>query len=144
MIRRGVGSEISDSYLGERRIMGDKYVGSKQYLLIYAELIAAARYRGTVTYQELADLVGLHLTGAYMASELGGYLGAISEEETKQGRPMLSAITVTNMGRPGEGFFGKAKELGKLTSDLPDDWHAFWEAEKKAVYETWRKSLHKS
>jgi hypothetical protein len=115
-------------------------VGTRQYHLIYAELIRAARYRGTVTYQELADLVGLPLRGSYMGSELGGYLGAISEEEVKQGRPMLSAIAVTVSGKPGGGFFTFAKDLGRLTSDVLVDQQAFWESEKKHVYETWQKS----
>ena len=120
--------------------MSTRYVGTRQYHLIYAELIRAARYRGTVTYQELADLVGLPLRGSYMGSELGGYLGAISEEEVKQGRPMLSAIAVTVSGKPGGGFFTFAKDLGRLTSDVLVDQQAFWESEKKHVYETWQKS----
>ena len=41
--------------------MVNTHRGTKAYLLIYAELITAARYRGTVTYQELAELVGLPL-----------------------------------------------------------------------------------
>jgi hypothetical protein len=124
--------------------MEDKYRGTKQYLLIYAELIQAARYRGTVTYQELADLVGLPLQGSYMGSEIGGYIGAISEDEVKQGRPMLSAIVIGVSGKPGPGFFTWAKDLGKLKSDEKSDQEAFWEAEKKAVYATWQRSFAKS
>lgn len=45
-------------------MMDKKYRGTKGYFLIYAELIRAARYRGTVTYQELADLIGLPLHGS--------------------------------------------------------------------------------
>jgi hypothetical protein len=56
-----------------------RYRGTKEYFLILAELIQTARYRGTVTYQELADLVGLPLVGAFMGNELGGYLGTISK-----------------------------------------------------------------
>src|SRR5258706_7978358 len=98
--------------------MDNKYRGTKDYFLIYAELIRAARYRGTVTYQELADLIALPLQGNYMGAELGGYLGAISEDEVKlYGRPMLSAIAVTLNGRPGGGFYAYAKDLGKLASD---------------------------
>ncbi len=48
--------------------MVNTHRGTKAYLLIYAELITAARYRGTVTYQELAELVGLPLHGIYMGS----------------------------------------------------------------------------
>ena len=96
-----------------------------------------------MTYQELADLVGLPLQGNYMGKELGHYTGEISREESEHGRPMLSAIVVGSSGKPGGGFFGLAKELGKLTSDDPAEQNAFWEAEKRAVYETWKKSLHK-
>ena len=123
--------------------MSKVYRGSKEYLLIYSELIRAAQHHGIVTYQELADLVGLPLQGNYMGKELGHYTGEISREESEHGRPMLSAIVVGSSGKPGGGFFVLAKELGKLTSDDPAEQNAFWEAEKRAVYETWKKSLHK-
>jgi hypothetical protein len=121
----------------------NRYRGTKEYALIHSELIRAARYRGTVTYQELADLVGLPLHGNHMGAELGGYLGAITEDELQLGRPMLSAIAVTVAGKPGGGFFSLAKEKGKLSSDQPADQQAFWESEKKAVYGTWQKSFEK-
>lgn len=124
--------------------MNNKYRGTKEYALIYSELIRAARCRGTVTYQELAELVGLPLHGNFMGSELGGYLGTISEDELQLGRPMLSAIAVTVAGKPGGGFFLLAKEKGKLSSDQPADQQTFWEAEKKAVYRTWQRSFDKS
>jgi hypothetical protein len=124
--------------------MSKHYRGTREYALIFAELITAARYRGTVTYQELAQLVGLPLQGNFMSAELGAYLGAISEDEIKQGRPMLSAIAVTTTDKPGGGFYPFAKELGRLTSDDPAAQQAFWEAEKKAVYATWRQSFAKA
>jgi hypothetical protein len=115
--------------------------GTKRYLLIYAELITAARYRGTVTYQQLADLVGLALQGAHMAAELGEYLGAIVEDEVQQGRPLLSALTIRVTGQPWSGCFALAKALGKLTNDNEALQQAFWEVEKQAVYETWQRSF---
>ena len=121
--------------------MSDTCHGSKEYFLIFAELIKAARCRGTVTYQELADLIGLPLRGSHMGSVLGGYLGTISEDEVKHGRPMLSAIAVTVEGRPGGGFFTLATQLGKLSGDGTAERQTFWEAEKKAVYATWQKSF---
>jgi len=117
----------------------DEHRGSKEYFLVYAELITAARHRGTVTYQELADLVGLPTTGNYMGSEVSKYLGAISEDEVHHGRPMLSAIAVTVEGKPGAGFFSLAVELNKL-SDKGDQ-HKFWEVERNAVYKTWQKTF---
>jgi hypothetical protein len=121
--------------------MPSAHRGTREYSLIYAELIAAARHRGTVRYQELADLIGLPLRGGYMAGELGEYLGAISEDEVNQGRPMLSAVTVNKDGKPSRGFFGLAKQLGKLASDDPVEQEAFWESEKKAVYKTWQRTF---
>jgi hypothetical protein len=120
------------------------YRGTKEYLLIYSELIRAAQHHGIVTYQELADLIGLPLQGNYMGQELAHHTGAISDEEVAHGRPMLSAIVVGVSGKPGGGFFGKAKDLGKLTTDDPNEQEAFWQAEKKAVYETWKKAFHKA
>ncbi len=85
----------------------NRYRGTKEYHLVYGELITAARYRGTVTYQELAALMRLPLQGSYMGAEVGHVIGEISEDETLQGRPMLSALVVSaTNGSPGPGFFG--------------------------------------
>lgn len=116
----------------------NKYLGTKEYALIQAELITAAKHRGTMTYQEIAQIVGLPLKGNYMSKEVGALLGAISEEEVANGRPMLSAIAVGVNGKPGQGFFSWARELGKLTSEDEND---FWESECKAVYDTWKVKL---
>ena len=75
-------------------VVSDKYRGSKEYLLVYCELIRPARYRGTTTYQAIAEIMGLPLRGSYMGSEIGKVLGEISEDELNQERPMLSAIAV--------------------------------------------------
>jgi hypothetical protein len=115
-----------------------KYWGNKEYALVYAELIAAAKYRGTVTYQEIAQIMGLPLSGNHMSREVGWILGEISEYELENGRPMLSAIAVGVNGKPGQGFFEWAKKLGRLTTE--DEW-AFWESECKAVYDTWKVKL---
>jgi hypothetical protein len=119
--------------------MPKKYRGTKEYHLVYAELITAARYRGTVLYQEIAEIMGLPLTGSFMGRELGVMLGEISEAEVSERRPMLSAIVVSTMtGKPREGFFKYARGFGRLQDD--DEWD-FWEKEKEEVYTTWRKAL---
>lgn len=112
-----------------------KYRGTREYALVHCELITAAKYRGTVTYQEIAKMMGIPLSGNYMSSLLGKILGEISEDEVANGRPMLSAIAVGVNGQPGTGFYVLARDLGKLTNQSEGD---FWEAEKKAVYETWK------
>jgi hypothetical protein len=116
--------------------------GTKEYFLIYAELITAARYHGTVTYQHLAQLIDIELAGNRMGSLLGEILGGISKDEVKlYHRPMLSAVSINVAGNPGPGFFGLAKELGKLTSDDPADQRTFWETERQAVYKAWQRTF---
>lgn len=122
-------------------IMKDKYCGTTIYHLIYSELITAARYRGTITYQEIAQLMGLPLSGNYMGLEVGHILGEISEDESLQGRPMLSAVAVGTSGEPGEGFYILACELNKLNDDSAKGKKRFWKSEKMEVYKTWQKVL---
>lgn len=114
-----------------------------EYHLLYSELIKAARHRGTVTYQELALVVGLPLTGNYMGKRLGEILGAIFQNEYLQNRPLLSAVAVTTNGRPGGGFFRLAYELGLIDSDDPERHHAFWEDQVMQCYETWQQRFSK-
>jgi hypothetical protein len=122
-------------------IASNRYRGTIQYSTVYSVLIAAARYRGTVTYQELALEIGFPLEGNYMGAEIGHLLGEISEDEHSNGRPMLSAIAIGTSGYPGPGFFQFARQLGKLTGETPDSEKAFWEAERRLLYETWRKPI---
>lgn len=124
--------------------MGAKDVrGTKEYLLIYAALINAARYRGTVTYQELAELIGMPTFGSYMGKEIGKYLGAISYDEVSQNRPMLSAIAVKVDGMPSTGFFVLAKELGRLQDESDEAQRAFFLAEQRAIYATWKRTFER-
>ncbi len=118
-----------------------KYRNKKEFLLVYSELINAARRRGTLTYQEVADLMGLPPRGNYMGAEVGHLLGEISEDEHLNGRPMLSAIAVSTTGMPGSGFFDLAKSLAKTTDRSVEAERRFWEKEKEAVYATWQKDF---
>ncbi len=115
-----------------------------EYHLVYSELIIAARRRGTVTYQELAHVVGLPLVGNHMGVRIGAILGAVSQNEFNQGRPMLSAVAVTSNGIPGGGFFTLARELGLLTADDKDSQQAFWKAQQRQLYTIWQQKFHKS
>jgi hypothetical protein len=75
-----------------------------------------------------------------MGAEIGALIGEISEDEVNLGRPMLSALVINVKGSPGPGFYGWAEDLGKLKGgESKADQRNFWEAEKKAVYETWSK-----
>ena len=118
-------------------IVSDKYRGSKKYMLVFSELLRAARCRGTLTYQDIAHLIGLPLRGSYMGSEIGHLVGEISEDEHNNGRPMLSALVVSVKGRPGSGFFELAKLLGELDDDSDQGKEAFWLKTREALYEEW-------
>lgn len=121
--------------------MGKEIPGSKEYYLIYAELITAARYRGTVTYQEIADLIGLHTFGANMGQQIGRYAYAVSTEEHSHGRPMLSALIVKVGGRPSSGFYDLARQLGKLQGSSSEEEEAFFLKERQAIYATWTRTF---
>ena len=81
----------------------DKYRNTTTYEQVRAELVRAAQYRGLTTYQDIAAIMELRLTGSHMASESGHILGEISEDEVRSGRPMLSAVAVSVRGKPGAG-----------------------------------------
>jgi hypothetical protein len=118
-----------------------KYRGSKEYLLIYAELIAAARHRGLVTYQEIAQIMGLPLSGNHMSREVGYILGEISDDEREHGRPMLSAIVVGVSGKPGAGLFALAKQFDRFDDEDEVARERFVHQERQAVYDTWKTNL---
>lgn len=118
--------------------IGSRYRGTIDYQRVTAELVTAARYRGTTTYQAIAVLLGLPLKGSHMGREVGQVLGEISEDEHKVGRPMLSAVAVNAAGRPGQGFFALARQLGRLDEGASkDEERNFWEGERDRVHGLW-------
>lgn len=117
----------------------DKYLNTVDFLKVYAALVNAAEHRGLVTYQEIAQIMGLPMSGSHMGREIGNMIGVISESEVQMGRPMLSAIVVGVSGKPGEGFYHWARDLGRLQTDHPADEERFWEDEKQAIHEMWKK-----
>ena len=122
-------------------VVSDKYRGTPAYHTVYCELLAAARYRGTVTYQEIAQVMGLPLQGSHMGKEVGHILGEIAEDEMTSGRPMLSAVAVGVSGEPGPGLFALARALGRLKGDSAEAKAKFWEKERDSCYQTWKRVL---
>jgi hypothetical protein len=122
-------------------VVKNKYRGTPTYFHVMAELVRAAQYRGLTTYQDIAVIMALPIRGSHMGSETGHILGEISEDEVTAGRPMLSAVAVSVEGKAGPGFFGLARDLGRLTGNENDA--AFWEKERQAVYEAWQRPLPK-
>ena len=83
--------------------------------------------------------MGLPQSGSHMGKQVGLILGEISEDEVRAGRPMLSSVAVGVNGKPGPGFFGLARDLGRL--DQNKDESAFWKEELLAAYSAWRRPL---
>lgn len=115
----------------------DKYRSTTTYVQVRAELVRAAEYRGLTTYQHIAAIMGLPLTGSRMGVEAGHILGEISEDEVRAGRPMLSAVAVKVSRKPGPGFYKLARKLDRLATGVND--LTFWKQERDAVYNEWRR-----
>lgn len=113
------------------------YRGTPAYKHVYDALVRAARTRDTVSYKEVAKLMGILLNGDNARRSLGQMLGEISEDEHANSRPMLSAIAVSKDGVPGEGFFNLAADLGLLSPNTPGGWDGFWQREREKVYDAW-------
>src|SRR5215216_1163275 len=82
-----------------------------EYYTVYAELIRAARYRGTVKYEELCLALGWSPKGDKTNERLTKLLEAISRNEHQHDRPMLSAIAVKSRGGMSEEFIHLARSL---------------------------------
>lgn len=118
-------------------LIPDKYRGSRAYSLVYCRLIDAARKIEAVSYERIAEIMGLE-PGLYMVQEIGHLLGEINEDEHNNGRPMLSAVAVNpDIKMPGEGFFKLANKLQKFHGTTVEDKRTFWREEIQKVYETW-------
>lgn len=95
-----------------------------EYKIIYDELKKVAKTKGEpISYNKLAKLLGWDWLRDYgKCRQIRWMLGNICEAETKQGRPMLSALVVRqDTGIPGSGFFGEAQFLNRYHGDLADE-----------------------
>ena len=102
-------------------------------------MVRAAQYRGVTTYQDIAVILGLPLSGSHMGKEVGWILGEISEDEVNADRPMLSSVAVGVNGKAGPGFFGLARKLSRLAAN--GDESKFWEKEQSATHAAWKRPL---
>lgn len=113
------------------------------HLPIYEELkrIAAAGRR--TFYSEIAPLVELDMASPRDRGRISDILVEISRREHEAGRPLLSAVVVsqaTNM--PGKGFFNLAREFQLLHSGESEV--AFFRSEIARVHRAWSGSLENS
>jgi len=124
-------------------IRDNTYYNTQEYFLVYSALIQAARYRGVLTYKDIAKIMGLRLAGSGMGRVTSGLAGLIAQNEVENGRPMLGAIVVNSATRrPGNGFYRLAAELGRFTGKTEEEKLAFWKAEKQTVYDTWAEDFY--
>lgn len=119
-------------------VVHSKYRGTPLHAAVLAELIASASTRSYLPYDRLASLMRLPKSGEHTARELGIMLGEISEDEVDAGRPMLSAIAVGATGKPGNGFYTLAFQLGVLRAGA--DEHLFWQQQCEAVFASRRQA----
>ena len=114
----------------------NKYRGTTKSIHVLAELVRAAQYQGVTTYQDIAVIMGLPLTGNHMSKETGTVLGEIATDEVNAGRPIITAVVVRVDGKPGPGFYTVAHQLKRIAS--PEEDVDFWDRELKAVYKAWK------
>ena len=105
--------------------------------IVYGICTRAARDQGRTSYAAVAKEIGMDTTGEGWRYQMGPLLDEVSRYEHGQGRPQLSVVVVReDIGRPGEGFFTLAKELGKFDGVDED---AFFVEELKAVHAEWKR-----
>ena len=97
-------------------------------------MIAVAKAQTTICYSDLVQEITSIKFQAHDFT-LFHLLGQASTEESQAGRGMLTAVVVRiEDGRPGEGFFDLARELGYDSSDRDD----FWVSELNKVHSSWK------
>ncbi|GJQ27019.1 MAG: hypothetical protein HBSAPP02_20510 [Phycisphaerae bacterium] len=104
---------------------------------LYERLKKVAIAQDVIAYGDLAPMFGLDMSQAKDRAEIGRLVGAISEFEHANGRPLLSAVVISKEhNRPGDGFFTLARTLGLLGSQSED---IFWTGELARVHAYWKR-----
>lgn len=123
--------------MARQRAGTDDRAGAGSVERIAARLRAVARAGRTVTYNDLAAVVGWDMDDPAAAREVAGILRAISTAEHAAGRPLLSVVVVgAKTGRPGKGFFKLAQRLGRYDGGADG---AFFAQELRRIHAHWRR-----
>jgi len=126
-------------------IVKTKHRGTKEYEKAYDKLKETARAGpgSTITYVEVAEVMGINPKNPHIGGIIGTIVGAMSEDEDNLGKPLLSAIVVNKSGdlagKPGPGFYELAELLGRLKPGTTDEEKSdFWKEELKRIYATYK------
>jgi hypothetical protein len=107
-----------------------------EHQAVYERLVRAARAREFVHYGELAKMLGIDMDNPQFGAQVGKVLGRISEDELAAGRPMISAIVVSeDTILPGYGFFTVGQQLHQVESGEDD--LAFAVRQIRRVHDYW-------
>lgn len=111
--------------------------------LIREYLIEIAKKNEYTVYSELCDEIWnrcgtkLDMSIPEHRGRIGSMLGHISRYENEEGRPMLSALVITeSTGKPGSGFYKLAEDLGLYTDSM--DEKEFSDAEGDRAVAFWQ------
>lgn len=104
---------------------------------VYDVLVTKAKAGKTVTYGEIAPMVGLDMALADDRNQMADILREIALHEHEAGHPLLTAVVVHAQDpcEPGPGFFKLAKELNLMQGSGQSAY--FW-AELQRVFEYWQ------
>lgn len=96
-------------------------------------LVQYARQKKTITYGELSTLIQTIYLPAYSYG-MAGMLDEISLENETVGKTPLAVLVVRKSdGRPGSGFFKKARHHGLSDDDL----EVYWQDQFTRVCSDW-------
>ena len=95
-------------------------------------ILRYARRQEICTYKGIADELGLEWSQAHRRMPM--ILGQVSEIEHDSGRPLLTAIVVSQSGKCGNGFFEMARRVGAKITDN----QIYQEEEQCRVFDYWR------
>jgi len=123
----------------------------------YLELLNVARNKpptqageGLITYGELGARIGLSQVSEWFLLKIKAVVGACSEYEHEEGRPLISSIVVNKETlKPGAGYWGLPGIPSHLQKPIAiweeeEIWNEpgrleFWVTEVKKVHEYWAK-----
>lgn len=110
------------------------------HMLLKEALVEVARNRGTITYGEIAPLLGLNTRLSCDRTRLMRVLHSVCGGEKDCGMPLLGAVVVAKAtGIPGKGFFAFSRELGFYadsdnTGEAAREYHR---QELRRVHDAW-------